>query len=230
VKGKYVIQLDIRTEPFDIKRLGAQDRVKMTLKDIERNMVMIRLGPQNLPAVLLRLEGYSPLLMSSTAAMGAFGSGARPLPEEDAAPRAWRMANGDLGFPANNVRLAIAAGGKGNGKVGRQGLESYLKEKIVMDLCMLPLLRDGAPITDYRVDVQRVVVDRKGISRGRPAIDPPWSLTCAVAWDINSKLVSEHVKHGLWILEAAQQAGALGGLGEFRGPKGSYGRFEAFLA
>ena len=169
------------------------------------------------------LEGVTPLLMHSPQGMKRsdqnVGRKEIPTPEDEAEAGAYRLPNGDLGFPATGVRNCILSGAKGL-RVGRRALRPLLAGALLPADPMFPFTdAKGTPISDYEVDVQRAVVQRQGIMRARPKISPPWFLACAFRF--NEVVTLDHVKAALG------EAGSVVGLGDYRIEKnGWYGSFQ----
>jgi hypothetical protein len=88
--------------------------------------------------------------------------------------------------------------------------------------CPLYHPETGARLKDYKINVQRVVVQGAGIHRARPEI-PAWQ--CKVAFEIDDAFVTPQI-----VEEVFNLAGRMKGVGDFRPErKGPYGRFSVKL-
>jgi len=150
---------------------------------------------------------------------GAIGRKEIPTAEDEAEAGAYRLPNGALGFPATGVRNATLSGAKGL-RLGKKALRPLLAGSLLPADPMFPLTDSvGEAIEKYEIDVQRAVVQRQGIMRARPRIDPPWFLVCSFRY--NPVVTIEHIETALI------EAGKVVGLGDYRIEKtGWYGAFE----
>ena len=151
--------------------------------------------------IKVTVEGVAPgLLMCSPASMltprdpGGPGPKAKDLSREDTAELlAYRLPNGNLGFPAVAFQRAtmeagkgqnIQVGGKGRAR-GVQGVLAGLWEVEPKDL--IPLMHGKKPIKDYPIDI------RTGLNRNtrpparivlaRPLVEAPWEASFDIIWD-----------------------------------------------
>ena len=187
----------------------------------------------------VRIMGKSPLLMHSSKGMkhraepkaAGESEATKNLPvqsiEEEAEEGAYRLANGQLYVPGSAVREALITACKGYnvvvaGKKLKQTLPVVMAASITLPQAEIPLYRNGQPISDYEIDLRRVVVRQSGIVRARPSIPLPWELEVVIEWDLDQWKTTD------LIMEMLNNAGRFPGLLEFRpGRGGTFGRFEA---
>lgn len=124
------------------------------------------------------------------------------------------MPNGDLAIPGEYFRMSIigAAKFRQDPRSPRKSAMDLFKAGISVldDLCTL-----GTPDWDY-IDQRRVMIQRNGITRARPAMLKGW--TCEVTLQV---LLPEYISPAM-LNETIQQAGRLIGVGDFRP---TFGRF-----
>ena len=176
------------------------------------------------------LIGLTPLLMHSPQAMKATAKGPAkskkeiPTPEIEAERAAYRDADGQLVMPAKNVYRSLAEAG--TQLKNPDNKRATLKK--VFGAALMPPMVEAFPLIDpdtgellseYEIDIQRVVVQRAAVMRARPRFDK-WALRVEVVYDEEVIPEPETVATGLSI------AGQKIGLGDFRPEKGGfYGRF-----
>jgi len=170
------------------------------------------------------IVGLSPLLMNNPAGMNPKAPGIKakkiPTPEDEAAAKAYKMADGQLYLPALAFRAAVLRQCVGR-KIGRYSAISIVSGAVLVpeERCLLVDV-DDKPLCDYAIDVRRVVVQRNGVMRARPRIEK-WRTRLAL--EINTEMVGVAD-----ILELLQAAGRAVGVGDFRPErKGMFGRFTA---
>jgi hypothetical protein len=126
----------------------------------------------------------------------------------------YRDAKGDVAVPAEYFRQTIihAAKFKQDPRSPRKSAMDLFKAGIatIGELCSL-----GVKEPDY-MDQRRVVIQRNGITRTRPAMLPGWK--CAVSLQV---LLPEYISPAM-LNEILQYAGRIVGVGDFRP---SFGRF-----
>lgn len=179
------------------------------------------------------LIGVTPLLMHSTAGMGVKDDAVKkakkeiPLPADEAERSTYRMPTGELYMPVQNVYRAIMeAGAKiGNPDNKRATMKKPLSAALLPPAELGWKLIDpdtGELLTDYEVDVRRVMVQRQGVMRARPRFDR-WALHVEIHYD-QAVLTDPRL-----IATALATAGQVIGIGDFRPEKGggSFGRFTA---
>ena len=174
--------------------------------------------------VQFTLEGASPLIMHSPRGMRAasepeLGRKTIPLPDEEAEAGAYRLPDGALCFPAVGVRNCILKAAVGI-RLGKKAAQPYFAASLLPADMMFPLTNaEGEPLREYVVDIQRAVVQRQGIMRARPRIDPPWFLVCTFRW---GGLISQDQ-----LRETINVAGNVVGIGDYRiERKGWFGQFR----
>ena len=126
----------------------------------------------------------------------------------------YRNEKGEISFPGENLRQSIIASAK-----FRQDPRS--PRKSAMDLykagviALTPLASFGTPAWDYE-DARRVMVQRNGITRIRPAMRKGWRLTFDFLVNLPEYIDPSDLR------DVIENAGRLIGLGDFRP---TYGRF-----
>lgn len=127
----------------------------------------------------------------------------------------YRCDDGTLGIPGEYLRMALinAAKYEQDPRSPRKSAMDLYKAEIVV---LTPLASLGVKEWDY-MDIRRVVVQRSGINRSRPAMKAGWRLSFQVLVQQGSLYIpAERLLHTL------NQAGRLIGLADFRP---TYGRF-----
>ncbi len=172
------------------------------------------------------IEGLEPgILLHNPAGMltqAANKSAAKriPQPEEEAAASCyWTEDKTSLAFPAKNIKSGLVQ--------ACAGWKSPMNKKLALG----PLVAGGVSIRplmvpfgtkEYKVDVQRAIVQRQGVLRAR-ALVFPWRLAFDFRWE------SQMLGTGFGETNLAELLERLGlqiGLGDFRpARKGEYGRF-----
>lgn len=127
----------------------------------------------------------------------------------------YRNEEGDVCIPSEYLRMAVigAAKYKQDPRSPRKSAMDLYKAGIV---CLNPLVSLGVTEWDYE-DKRRVVIQRAGITRTRPAMKAGWKATFQLM-----VLLPEYITQND-LNEAIQFAGRLIGLGDFRP---TYGRFN----
>jgi hypothetical protein len=185
--------------------------------------------------------GITPLLTHNPASMRApqqqirrRGSRADiPPPDAEAAAGCYRLPTGEFGFPSVAFREALLRAAREypvpSRKRGRVApmLSVFLGH--VIALPELTVLRDpdsGLPLTEYKVDIRRVVVQRQGVLRARPKF---WPWACEVEFVANPELIA-HEKTAEILETVLTDAGGRIGVGDYRpGQGGPFGRFRVEL-
>jgi hypothetical protein len=182
--------------------------------------------------IAFRLTGRPPgLLMHNPAGMRrtqeTIAKKRIPTPEEEAAASAYRAADQTLYVPSDAIRAALIEGGKGR-RLGKYYLSKLLTASVFCVDEQTPLRhpRLGTALTEYEIDVRRVVVQRQGVLRARARI-PAWQCVATLEYDADF-LTPAH------ILEALNLGGRIAGLLDYRpscpvGKGGPFGRFTAEL-
>jgi hypothetical protein len=175
--------------------------------------------------VRFRIHGISPLLMNSPKGMKRGGGGSVstkqiPTPEAEAESKVYRLPDGTLYLPAIQFRGALLNAGKGR-RIGKRGAMAVAAGAVFVTTDVVPLIdADGDSITDYEVDVQRVVVQGQGVMRARPLLRD-WG--CEIDFEIDTDFITADMAG-----EMLSIAGRIVGVGDYRPQHmGPYGRFEA---
>src|SRR5260370_14267179 len=89
----------------------------------------------------------------------------------------YRLEGGQLYHPAIAFRSALLSAGKGR-RIGKLSAPGVLSGAVFLSHaeCALVNPETGKPIKTYTIDVRRAVVQRAGVLRRRPSIDP-WATT-----------------------------------------------------
>jgi hypothetical protein len=170
-------------------------------------------------AVEFTLTGVSPMLfhrwsVESVAEKAAAAKGSAAKKTDDINSYVWRLDNGELGLPGEYVRQAAihAAKFRQDPRSPRKSAMDLFKAALV-DLTDLASL--GTTDWDY-LDQRRVMVQRSGVTRCRPAMHKGWTAEFTFQVQLPEYVPSSDV-HDVLI-----NAGRLVGVGDFRP---SYGRF-----
>lgn len=141
--------------------------------------------------------------------------GSKAKKEDDLESYVYRTSDGSLAVPAEYFRMAMvnAAKYKQDPRSPRKSAMDLFKAGIVVleELCDL-----GTKDWDY-IDRRRVMIQRNGITRCRPAMASGWKCTAHL-----QVLLPEYVSPAL-LNEVIQSAGRLVGVGDFRP---TFGRFQ----
>ena len=165
--------------------------------------------------------GTAPMLMhgwniASINEKAASAKGSKTKKTDDLESYVYRCDDGSLGFPGVNFAAAIR-------EAGRYMQDPRSPRKSAMDLCkagVVPIsnIVPFEPATDrwdYE-DARRVVIQRAGITRIRPAMRGGWQLTFDLMITTPEYLSPQTMAHLI------SMAGRLNGLGDFRP---TFGRF-----
>lgn len=165
------------------------------------------------------LQGTAPFLFhrwsnESVAAKGAAAKGSKAKKEDDIESYVYRTPDGELAIPGEYFRMAIVGAAKfrQDPRSPRKSAMDLFKAGVVPldELCGL-----GSKDWDY-LDKRRVMVQRNGITRTRPAMNAEWQVTATF-----QVLLPEYIPP-IALYEALQGAGRFIGVGDFRP---TYGRF-----
>lgn len=142
-----------------------------------------------------------------------------PTAEEEAEAGTYRLPDGGLCVPAVAVRNCILSGAKGL-RVGRRAARPFVSGSLLLVDQAFPLVDgNGEPITTYEIDTQRAVVQRQGIMRSRPRVDPPWYVVGSFLYNPVADIEV--------IRTCLEEAGRVTGLLDYRIEKGGpYGGFR----
>lgn len=127
----------------------------------------------------------------------------------------YRLDNNNLGIPGEYVRQAVvnAAKYRQDPRSPRKSAMDLFKAGVVN---LTPLADLGKPTWDYE-DRRRVVIQKSGINRTRPALKSGWKVTFIFMINL-PQYIESSVFHEVLI-----NAGRLIGIGDFRP---TYGRFN----
>jgi len=141
--------------------------------------------------------------------------GSKAKKEDDLESYVYRTAGGNLALPSEYFRMSAinAAKFKQDPRSPRKSAMDLFKAGIVIldELCDL-----GVKDWDY-IDRRRVMIQRNGITRCRPALQSGWK--CKLDLQV---LLPEYISPAL-LNEAIQASGRLIGVGDFRP---TFGRFQ----
>ena len=179
---------------------------------------------------VFKIKGASPFLMNNPAltlvdekeSKIIKGGKKKYVDEEEAEIRTYRTEDGNLYIPSSHFIGSLIKAGTGD-KVNKRALNTLIAATVRPSEEEIPLLdKKDNPITKYKIDKRRVVVQNAGILRCRPMITD-WN--CLLALDIDHEIMAEQV-----VLDTLKKAGSVVGVGDFRpAKKGWFGRFEAEL-
>lgn len=186
-------------------------------------------GGNTMELLKFTLHGTRPLIMHSPKGMlGAEKSPSRkhiPTAADEAEMGAYRLPDGGLCVPADAVRECILSGAM-TFRYQRRSAKPFLAGAMLLMDEYFPLVTsDGEQIRDYEVYIKRVVVQRQGILRARPRINPPWSVVCA--FEYNAFVFKTDEDFLALFKEAAETGGRVIGLLDHRIEKG--GSFGGFI-
>jgi hypothetical protein len=171
--------------------------------------------------IAIRISGRTPLLVNrfheeaQAEATGGTHSRSRDRlsPEEDAANRLYKLDDGSVYFPAENLRQSVIAAA-GRHKIGRRSASGDVAAALLIEPFAMPL--EG----DWTVDERPVVIPatRGRVLRYRPIFDN-WSIEATL--HVDTRLVDAKL-----LRRIVDDAGDYVGVGDFRpAKKGPYGRF-----
>ena len=174
----------------------------------------------------ITVEGVAPFLfhrwnVEAVEAKGKAAKGSKAKKTDDLESYVYRDAKGHLAIPGEYFRMALIGAAKfaQDPRSPRKSAMDLFKAGLVSlnDLCDL-----GTADWDY-LDRRRVMVQRNGITRGRPCMAAGWRVTFAI-----HVLLPQYISPAM-LNETIGMAGRLIGVGDFRP---TYGRFQiiAFAA
>ena len=153
-------------------------------------------------------------------------------PVEEAELGCYRTPEGYCAIKGEGIRASIIDAALDE-KIGRKALRSFVSHiRIEPDDLVVLYDLDWKPITDYKIDTRRAIVQGQGILRSRPSFEE-WQASLKIIFDDRVIEVSDARAVIFDFLVA--KAGVKVGVGEFRprppktktaGRGGSYGRFE----
>lgn len=169
--------------------------------------------------VSVTAEGASDMLFhrwncESVDAKAAAAKNSKAKKEDDIESYVWRNKDGELCIPGEYFRQSIihAAKFKQDPRSPRKSAMDLFKAGVVSltDLATL-----GVSTWD-KLDKRRVMVQRAGINRTRPAMNPGWTV------DVQFQILTPEYIDPIMFQDVINTAGRLVGVGDFRP---TYGRF-----
>lgn len=169
--------------------------------------------------VFARVHGAAPCLYHRWSVDGVevkskAAKGSKAKKEDDVESYVYRDGNGILCIPAEQFRMAIvmAAKFKQDPRSPRKSAMDLFKAAIVPadEYCST-----GKAVWDY-MDRRRVMVQRNGITRHRPALNAGWEVN--IGFEV---VLPEYVSPAL-LNEVLQLSGRICGVGDFRPTFGRY--------
>ena len=168
----------------------------------------------------VQIEGTAPLLFHRWSVEGVdakakAAKGSKAKKEDDLESYVYRDGDGLLCLPSEYLRMSIigAAKFRQDPRSPRKSAMDLMKAAIVG---LEPYCSLGVKDWDF-VDKRRVMIQRNGITRFRPAMNTGWKTTVPI-----QVLLPEYVQPSM-LNEVIQAAGRLIGVGDFRP---TYGRFQ----
>jgi hypothetical protein len=148
-------------------------------------------------------------------AKASASKGSKGKKTDDVETYVWRMDDGTLAIPGDHLRGSIVAAAKfrQDPRSPRKSAQDLYKAGIAVTTLLAPL---GTKSWDY-LDKRRMVVQRQGINRIRPAMRAGWEATFDVL-----VLLPEYIDQNT-LRETIESAGRLCGLGDSRPTFGRFG-------
>jgi len=168
---------------------------------------------------LVTIEGTADLLLHRwnceyVDAKSKLKKGSEGKKTDDIEQFVYRNEDGEICLPGEYMRQSIitAAKYKQDPRSPRKSAMDLFKAGIIVNekLCSLNALK-----WDY-IDTRRVVIQRAGINRSRPAMHIGWQVQFTI-----TSLLPEYINHEL-LYETLDQAGKFCGVGDFRPTFGRY--------
>src|SRR3990172_3526768 len=165
------------------------------------------------------IEGTAPFLfhrwsVDSIEAKAKAAKGSKAKKEDDLESYVYRDRQGDLAIPGEYLRMAVVGAAKyrQDPRSPRKSAMDLFKAGVVSvsNLCSL-----GTKDWDY-LDRRRVMIQRNGITRVRPAMNTGWKVSADL-----QVLLPEYIPPAM-LNEVLQSAGRLIGIGDFRPTFGRY--------
>jgi len=168
----------------------------------------------------IQVQGTAPFLFHRWSVEGVdakakAAKGSKAKKEDDLESYVYRTPDGELCIPAEYFRMAIIGAAK-----FRQDPRSPRKSAMDLFKAAIAVLEPDCPlgVKDWSyIDKRRVMIQRNGVTRCRPAMNTGWTTTVPL-----QVLLPEYVPPAM-LNEVIQAAGRLIGVGDFRP---SYGRFQ----
>lgn len=171
-------------------------------------------------AALITVVGTAPFLFHRWSVEGVdakakAAKGSKAKKEDDLESYVYRNHKGELAIPGEYLRMAIigAAKFRQDPRSPRKSAMDLFKAGVV---AIEPLCSLGVKDWSF-VDKRRVMIQRNGITRARPAMDIGWKVDFLIQC-----LLPEYIQPDM-LNEVVQSAGRLIGVGDFRP---TYGRFQ----
>jgi hypothetical protein len=168
----------------------------------------------------VELEGTAPILfhrwsVEGVAAKSSAAKGSKAKKEDDLETYVYRNDKGELAIPSEYLRMSMVAASKfkQDPRSPRKSAADLVKAGVV---CINELCSLGKREWDF-VDQRRVMIQRNGVTRCRPALYTGWKIDCRLNVVLPQYLPPQ------FIHELIQSAGMFCGLGDFRP---TYGRFQ----
>ena len=168
----------------------------------------------------VELEGTSPFLfhrwsVEGVASKSAAAKGSKAKKEDDLETYVYRNDKGELAVPSEYLRMSMvgAAKFKQDPRSPRKSAADLVKAGVV---CIDELCSVGKKEWDF-IDQRRVMIQRNGITRCRPALYTGWKIRCRLNVVLPQYLSPQFMN------ELIQAAGMFCGVGDFRP---TYGRFQ----
>lgn len=141
--------------------------------------------------------------------------GSKAKKTDDVESFVYRLPHGELAIPGEYLRMSIvnAAKFEQDPRSPRKSAMDLFKAAVIVldELCPL-----GTKDWDM-IDRRRVMVQRAGVTRHRPAFDVGWSIKCQL-----QIMLPEYISEA-FLLKTLTRAGQLVGVGDFRPTFGRYG-------
>lgn len=171
----------------------------------------------------VRIKGVADFLyhrwnVEAVEAKANAAKGSKAKKSDDVESYVYRKDDGELAIPGEQLRMAIinAAKFRQDPRSPRKSAMDLFKAGVVV---LTPLAGIGKSEWDY-LHKCRVVVQRNGITRTRPALKAGWEVEFDVQINLPEYITPSDLN------EVAANAGRLLGIGDFRP---TYGRFQVVL-
>jgi hypothetical protein len=168
----------------------------------------------------VELEGIAPILfhrwsVEGVEAKSKAAKGSKAKKEDDLETYVYRNDKGELAIPSEYLRMSMVAASKfkQDPRSPRKSAADLVKAGVV---CTDELCSTGKRDWDF-IDQRRVMIQRNGITRCRPALYTGWKIHCKLNVVLPQYLPPQFMH------ELIQSAGMFCDLGDFRP---TYGRFQ----
>lgn len=170
--------------------------------------------------VVVTIQGAADLLfhrwnVESVTEKGAAAKGSKAKKTDDIESYVYRNDAGELALPGEYLRMAIigAAKYRQDPRSPRKSAMDLYKAGVV---ALTPLAGLGSKDWDY-LDTRRVMIQRNGINRTRPAMHAGWKASFELMVNLPEYIDRNSLR------ETIESAGRLIGLGDFRPTFGRFG-------